>query len=290
MSAERTAVPVALITGASSGIGRATALELARQGHHVLLVCRDRERGERVRDAIAGLSGSAGATLFVAELSSLGEVRDLARRVCATHSALRVVINNAATWSPTRWITDEGFERTLAVNYLAPFVLTLGLLPALRANTPARVVNVTSNVVRQFARLALDDLQGERRYAQLRAYKQSKLALVLFTRELAPREPTVTVNCLHPGDVRTNMTARGPFIDLIRPFLPSVSPETAARACAELALAPELARVSGEYFEGGRRVVLKLDDAQSQALWSQTWQLVQDFLPRPADLQPLAAP
>ncbi|MET0386214.1 MAG: SDR family NAD(P)-dependent oxidoreductase [Polyangiales bacterium] len=291
MGAERNGAPAALITGASAGIGRATALELARQGLHVLLACRDPARGRAVVDEIAALPRSAGATLLVAELSSLGDVCRLAERVREEGRALRVLINNAATWSKPRLTTAEGFERTLAVNYLAPFVLTHQLLPLLRRHAPSRVVNVTSNVVRQFARLQLDDLHAERSYSQLGAYRQSKLALVLFTRELADREAPIdlTVNCLHPGDVLTNMTARGPLIDLIRPFLPRVEAEAAARACTRLALSPELSEISGAYFEKGRVVSLgkrAVDPATSRALWSTTLTLVRPYLPDDAHLPP----
>lgn len=284
MAAERNGAPAALVTGASSGIGRATALELARRGLHVLLVCRDATRAQSILDEIRVLPRSPGATLLTADLASLREVHGIAERVRDRGLALRVVINNAATWSKLRVVTREGFERTLAVNYLAPFVLSHQLLPLLRRHAPARIVNISSNIVRPFGRLKLDNLQGERHFSQIGAYRQSKLALTLFTRELALREdPThVTVNCLHPGDVLTHMTARGFFVDLIRPLLPRVSAEAAALSCARMATSPELAEITGAYFEDDRTVELSkrtIDPFTSQALWSETWRLVRDYMP-----------
>jgi NAD(P)-dependent dehydrogenase (short-subunit alcohol dehydrogenase family) len=284
MSAHGTVTPAALITGASSGIGRATAIELARRGHHVVLVCRDHARGQVLQDELASLPGAAGSSMLTADLSSLAQVRELALRVLALPRRPQLLINNAATWSRTRQVTSEGFERTLTVNYFAPFVLTHWLLPMLRAAPPARIVNVTSNVVRQFSRLDLADLQATRSYHQLRAYRQSKLALLLFTRELGAHEAAtrLTVNCLHPGDVLTNMTARGFFIDLIRPFLPRVSAHTAALACADLALSPELGTVTGAYFEQGHVTVPNTRYAganMGRALWAETWRLLADYLP-----------
>jgi len=295
MNAETHGPAAALITGASSGIGRATAIELARHGWHVVLICRDPVRGQAVVDAISALATAPAATLLVADLSCLKATRELGQRLQCSALPVRLLINNAATWSKQRLVTHEGHERTLAVNYLAPFVLTQWLLPTLRDHGPARVVNVVSNVVRQFARLELDDLQTARRYGQIRAYRQSKLALLLFTRELArrEREPQLTVNCLHPGDVLTHMTARGPLIDLIRPLLPRVEVEHAARACARVALAPELAGISGAYFEGDKLVELNrrtIAADTSQALWSETWRLVRDYLPATVRNASQAAP
>lgn len=298
MTALRSETSAALITGASSGIGRATALELARRGLHVVLVCRDPERTRAVCAEIAALDQTPGSTLLSADLSRMSEVRRVAQEALALPQPLQIVINNAATWSASRTSTPDGFERTLAVNYLAPFVLSHWLVPRLRLHhgmqpaTPARVVNVTSNVVRQFARLQLDDLHSERRYGQLDAYRKSKLALLLFTRELAQREDRsrVLVNCLHPGDVLTQMTARGFFIDLIRPLLPRVSAETAALACTRLALDPALSAVSGEYFEADEPRSLRprhVNAATSQTLWWATRQMLHEFLP-PAAEQPLA--
>jgi retinol dehydrogenase-13 len=159
-----------------------------------------------------------------------------------------------------------------AVNYLSHFILTRLLTDKLVASRPSRVVNVASDAIRQRASIDFDDLQSKRRFGSIRAYKQSKLALVLFTTELARRlaGSTVVVNAVHPGDVRTNMTARGFFIDLIRPLLPSISAEAAARGCADLALSPDHAHTSGAYFEGGRSVdpgPAARDEAAAKKLW-----------------------
>jgi NAD(P)-dependent dehydrogenase (short-subunit alcohol dehydrogenase family) len=197
---------VCLITGATSGIGCATAHALAAQGAEVVLLARHRARAEAVRDAIAAATGGAPPALVVCDLASQADIARAAEAYLATGRPLHVLVNNAGVVNRARRETVDGIEETLAVNHLAVFALTLRLLPRLRTSGSARIVTVASNAHR-FAALDLDDLQQCRRYAAMRAYARSKLANLYFTFELARRvaEREVTVNAVDPGAVATGL-------------------------------------------------------------------------------------
>ena len=199
-----------LVTGASSGIGRATALGLAMPGAHVAITGRDRLRTEDAAREI-GAAGGMKVEVFVADLSSQAQVRQLAREVLAGLPQIHVLVNNAGGSWDTRHVTVDGLERTFAVNHLAPFLLTNLLLDRLERSAPARVVTVSSKA-HATGRIDFDDLQGELSYSGGRAYSQSKLANVLFTYQLARtmRGSAVTANALHPGVVRTSFGAEDP--------------------------------------------------------------------------------
>ena len=171
---------VCVVTGANSGIGRVTAIGLAKRGATVVLVCRNEERGGPVLEEIRR-NGRGSAALLVADLASQRQVRAVAAAFLARFDRLDVLVNNAgvAGWG-TRLVTEDGLERTFAVNHLAPFLLTALLLDRLKASAPARVVTVSSAAHRNYA-LDFDDLQGERRYSAFGAYSRSKLANILFT-------------------------------------------------------------------------------------------------------------
>ncbi len=262
-----------LITGATSGIGRAAALRLAEHGR-VLIGTREASKGEGVRRAIADRGGDA--TLAVADLASLAEVRALAARIRDREPRLDGLINNAGIFTRTREVTEEDHERQLAVNYLAPFVLCHELLPLVRAWAPARIVNVASEEHR-LGRIHFEDPELERGYRGSRAYRQSKLALVLFTRELARRlaGTGVTVNAVHPGVVYTDLVRTiSPLARLVRWLLRS--PEDGAGPLVRLATAPELAAVTGAYFRRWRRVQparRARDPATARRLWNLTERL-----------------
>lgn len=248
---------VCLVTGATTGIGLATAEGLARSGAHVILGARTPARGEAARDRIATATGSDRLEVVVGDLSVQAEVRRLAEEIARTHDRLDVLVNNAGMVATRRQETADGFELTWAVNHLAPFLLTNLLTDLLVASAPARVVTVASDA-HEGARLDLDDLQyTRRRYRTMAVYGQSKLANILFTVELARRlEGTgVTANCLHPGVVGSDFGSRtgGLFSfgwRILRPFV--LSPERGARTSIYLATSPEVARVTGRYFVRGR--------------------------------------
>jgi len=204
---------ICMVTGANSGIGKATALALAQMGATVVMVCRDRARGEEARSEITTKSRNNAVDLLQADLSSQQSIRQLVEHFQQRYTHLHVLINNAGAAFTGRRETVDGLEMTFAVNYLAPFLLTHLLLDMLKASAPARIVNVSSNS-HEAGYIQMDDLQEEKHYRSMRVYGQSKLAVVLFTYELARRlqGTGVTANCLHPGYVATHFgqTVPGP--------------------------------------------------------------------------------
>lgn len=244
---------ICLITGANSGIGKATALGLAKLGATVVLVSRDRARGEQAQSEIKAQSGNPNVDLLLADLSSQKSIRQLADDFKQRYTQLHVLINNAGVFQVRKHLTVDGLDIVFAVNQLAPFLLTNLLLDMLKASAPARIVNVSSGS-HEANYLKLDDLQSEKHYRPMRAYGQSKLALVLFTYEMARRlEGTgVTANCLHPGFVATNIAQRGmPAIVRLaaKPiFLFGISPEQGAKTSIYLASSPDVEGVTGKYF------------------------------------------
>ena len=257
-SGESMAGRVCLVTGASSGIGRATAAGLAERGATVLMHGHDPQRSvEALAEMRAGAGGGGSAELFTADLSSMAEVRRLAEEVLERSDRLDVLVNNAGVMPFQRRLTVDGYEYGFALNHLAPFLLTVLLLDRLKASAPARVVTVSSATHRR-ARLDFDDLHGERSFSGMAAYGESKLANVLFTYELARRleGSRVTANCLHPGAVATGLFRRrsgalGRLIrlagTLARPLLRS--PRRGAETVIYLSVSPEVENVSGRYFE-----------------------------------------
>lgn len=244
---------VCLVTGATSGIGEATATGLARLGADLLLVARDPARGRATVAELQAANDGARVELLVADLASQASIRGLAEEINRGQPRLDVLVNNAGGYWATRHTTVDGLELTFALNHLAYFLLTNLLLDLLRAGAPARIVNVTSSA-QAFGDIHFDDLQYERRYRGQAAYNQSKLANVLFTYELARRlhGTGVTVNCLAPGVTRTNFGREdsGPVMRLLtplaRPFMRS--PEEGAATAVWLASSSEAAGVSGRYY------------------------------------------
>jgi len=252
---------VCVITGASSGIGKATAVDLARMGATVVTVCRDQGRGEAALAEIKAATGNPNVDLLLADLSSQAAIRQLAKEFKTHYPQLHVLINNAGVALSKRSVTGDGIETVFAVNYLAPFLLTNLLLDVLKAGAPARVVNVAGDYHRK-ATINFDDLMSERDYNGMQANNQAKLALVLFTYELARRlEGTgVTANCLHPGAVATGGPLKDPDLSsfarlmyaLVKPFF--LSPKRGAETSIYLASSPEVERITGKYFVKKRAV------------------------------------
>ena len=235
---------VCVVTGANSGIGKATAQGLAAAGATVLMVCRDRAKGSAAQQDIVSATGNAAVECWQADLASLAEVRRLAGELLAAHPVIHVLVNNAGVMLETRQLSADGFELQFAVNHLAPFLLTRLLEPALTAGAPSRVVNVSSRV-HSMGRIDFDDLQSARKYRMFPSYGQSKLASVMATFDLAEHwQPLgITVNCLHPGVIDTNL---GGMPGFVKKLLPKA--DKGARTSLHLAMAPELADVTGHYF------------------------------------------
>jgi NAD(P)-dependent dehydrogenase (short-subunit alcohol dehydrogenase family) len=234
-----------LVTGATDGLGKRVARELALQGATVLLHGRSRERVEVTSEEVREQTGSEKLRYYLADLSSLRGVRNLAEQVLSEHDRLDVLINNAGIISQERKESMEGYELTFAVNYLSHFLLTCLLLPLLRGSAPARIVNVASA-----GQSAVDfsNLMLERRYDAMRAYTQSKLAQILFTLELGGRlrDTGLTVNALHPASLMDTKMVHSTF-----GYTMSTVDE-GAEAVVRLAASPEVEGVTGRYFDGTR--------------------------------------
>ena len=256
-----------LVTGATGGIGLETARALARMGAHVVIGARDLARGRAVVDELVRSGGKA--ELLPIDMASLASVREAAARFAAAHPRLDVLVNNAGVVTRDRQVSPDGHEVIWATNFLGPFLLTRLLLPALK-NAPApRVVNVSS-MAHAGGRLDWNDLELARGFRRLKAYSNSKLALVLFTRELARREPTVAVTALHPGAIWTGIWRAAPLVArwVLAVALPSA--EKGARPVVRLAAAPELSGVTGRYFDRFREVEpapAARNDADAATLW-----------------------
>jgi len=266
---------VCVVTGASSGIGKAASLALARLGATVVLVCRNAERGEAALAEVSAAAVAGKPALEITDLSSMAQVRELAGRL-SRRDRIDVLVNNAGLVLGDRRVTPDGFEYTFAVNHLAPFLLTNLLRANLLASAPSRVVTVSSAVHRG-ARLDLDDLQSERHYSGLRAYANGKLANILFTRELARQldDSGVTANCLHPGSVKTGFGNEGGTLLKVglSAILPSLrSPEMGAFTLVYLASSPAVTDVTGGYYvSAARRRPSRA--ARNEATARRLWQL-----------------
>jgi len=265
---------VCLVTGATLGIGRETALGLAAMGATLVLVGRDADRTRETVAQITRETGNASVDSFVFDLSLQTGVRALAAAFSAKYPRLDVLVNNAGAVFMQREVTAEGVERTWALNHLAPFLLTNLLLDRLKASAPSRIVTVASSAHEPGA-IHFDDLQGAKSYAGFRAYSQSKLANVMFTYALARRlaGTGVTANCLHPGVVATGFGHNTPglvrtLVSLARPFL--LTAAKGAKTSIYLASSPEVAGVSGKYF-AKCRVVASSARSQDVAVQERLW-------------------
>ena len=264
---------ICLVTGATSGIGKMTALGLAQQGAIVVLVGRDREKCELTLREIKLQTGNEAVDYFVADMSSQQQVRKLVEEYKHRYHKLHVLINNAGVLMFRRELSCDGIELTLATNYFGPFLLTNLLLDTLKASAPARIINVTS-VAHKFIKFDLTKLQTVRGSL---AYPASKFAIILFTYELARRLETcgVAVNAVHPGVVATNLGWNSGFpgqmvMSAVNWLGRAVSPEEGAETVIYLATSPDGGAVSGKYFVRNRAVPSAkptYDEAKAKRLW-----------------------
>jgi NAD(P)-dependent dehydrogenase (short-subunit alcohol dehydrogenase family) len=271
---------ICVVTGANSGIGLEISRGLAVEGFRVLMVARDHRRGDEARSNVVAATGNEAVELILCDLSSQSQVRQLATTILDRCERLDVLVNNAGLTLGRRTTTEDGIESTFAVNHLAPFLLTNLLWDRLKQSAPSRIVTVASEAHRG-AVIDFADPGGERGYSGWRAYQQSKLANILFSRELARRlrGSGVTATCLHPGVVRTGFGRRGPaFIRfgtrIARSFL--LSPEKGAETAVWLAISPEVDGASGGYYEKRRLTnpsSAARDPQAAQRLWELSEQL-----------------
>jgi NAD(P)-dependent dehydrogenase (short-subunit alcohol dehydrogenase family) len=268
---------VVVMTGATSGIGEVAAMRLAKMGARLVLIARDRARGEATLARLRAAAPGVGHVARYADLSTLGEARRVGAEIAAAEPRIDVLANNAGAIFATRAVTADGLERTFALNHMSYFVLTAGLLDRLVAAAPARIVNTASNAHRQ-GHVHFDDLQSTRRYRAFAVYGTSKLCNILFTRELARRLAGrgVTANSFTPGFVATRFgdQAGGLYAAGVRfAKLFAVTPEKGAETLVYLATSPDVANVSGQFFQNCRPGTLSAeaqDDAVATRLWRES--------------------
>jgi NAD(P)-dependent dehydrogenase (short-subunit alcohol dehydrogenase family) len=264
---------ICMITGANSGIGKATAIGLAKRGASLVLVCRDQTRAENAIAEIKEKTGNESINLILADLSSQKGIHKLVSEFNSKHDKLHVLINNAGVNLHKQTFTEDRIETTFAVNYLAHFMLSNLLLDTLKKSKPARIINVASSI--HAKSIDFEDLYGDHHYRQLKAYSQSKLAVILFTYEFARKieGSGVSVNCLHPGFVKTNMIRKfRPFVKyfyhLIGLFMST--PKRGAKTSIYLASSPEIDGISGKYFKRrkvAKSVKISYDKDVAKQLW-----------------------
>jgi retinol dehydrogenase 14 len=264
-----------MVTGSNAGMGKEISLGLAGLGATLVMVSRDRERGEAARADVHQKTGNREVELLVADLSSQQAIRQLVKEFQARHDRLHVLVNNAGMSLPRRQETVDGLETIFATNHLAPFLLTNLLLPVLTASAPARIVTVSSGA-QAMGKIDFDDLQSARSFSEIRVYNQSKLANLLFTYELARRiaGTGVTANALEPGFVKTNLKVPFPFSIFSFMRGPAVD---GAKPSVFLASSPSVEGVSGKFFnsKGVETTSSKLsyDAAAAKRLWDESAKL-----------------
>jgi NAD(P)-dependent dehydrogenase (short-subunit alcohol dehydrogenase family) len=271
-----------LITGATNGIGKAAALEIAKQGATIVIVGRDKTKTENVANELRTASGNKNIEFMLADLSSQKDIHKLATEFKSKHSRLDVLVNNAGGFFDKRKTTVDGLEYTFAFNHLAYFLLTNLLLDLLKASSPSRIVNVSS-AAQGMGKLNFDDLQSEKKYQGFPVYAMTKLANVMFTYELAKRltGTGVTVNALHPGVVNTGFGDGtgglfGVLFSVVKRFQ-GITPEQGADTLIYLATSPEVEGVTGQYFDkrkARQTSPVSYDDAANKRLWAESAKLV----------------
>ncbi|MDR4987575.1 MAG: SDR family oxidoreductase [Bacteroidales bacterium] len=266
-----------MITGATSGIGRVTALDIAGRGPRLILPVRNMEKGEVLKNDIQKQTGNTQVELMHCDLASMNSIRQFAADFIKKHDRLHLLVNNAGLWEVKRKESADHIEMNFAVNHLAPFLLTMLLLPVIKRSAPARIVNVSSTA-HKYGSMRFNDLEGKKRWGSMQSYAQSKLANILFTRKLAAvlEGSDVTVNCLHPGVVSTRLfdNMPGPFQRLFSLFM--ISPEKGAQTSIYLATSPEVDGVTGEYF-ARRRIARTSSQARDMKAADMLWDISKEY-------------
>lgn len=263
-----------LITGSTDGIGLETALELARQGHELVLHGRNEEKVQHARNVILRAAPSAVLYTAHADLADLNAVALMAQDLAARLTKLDVLVNNAGVYMPEYKVSKDGFEMTLAVNYVAHFLLTVLLLPLLKKSPDPRVVTVSS-IAHTRGRIDFDNLNSERQFDAYHVYANSKLAVTLFSNELARRKPWLASNCLHPGVIDTKLLHTG-----FKAKGDTVA--HGARTSVYLATSPDVGGISGKYFDNcaaAQPAPLAKDIHTAQQLWEWSENAVRPWLP-----------
>ena len=265
---------IILLTGATSGIGKVAAVEIAKTGATLVLTSRNMVKGEEVKNEIIAASGNAKVEVMECDLSSIDSILHFSGKFSSMYFKLDVLINNAGTWETERTETSDGFEKMFAVNYLAPFLLSNQLLPLLKQEFPTRIIFVSS-AAHKMGKLNFDDLQSKKHFSHFAAYSQSKLAVLMAANTLADKlkNTRVTVNSMHPGVVSTAL------FDKMKPWqvllfrLMMVTPEKGAETIIYLATSPEVEKTSGCYFIKKKTASVSAratNNADAEKLWEMT--------------------
>jgi NAD(P)-dependent dehydrogenase (short-subunit alcohol dehydrogenase family) len=273
---------ICIVTGSNSGIGKETTLALVEMDATVIMVARNQEKGEKALDEIITQTRKHSVSLMLCDMSSMASIRSFAKEFKKKYSRLDVLVNNAGGEFSKREVTSEGFERTLAVDYLAPFVLTHELLDLLKASVPSRVINVSSGLAKN-GKINFDDLQSVKDYKGMQVYSKAKLMLMMFTYELSRRlaGTGVTANVLMSGFVATNLGKNSGSLrsslmfKMVRPM--QINAKKGAETSVYLASSDEVRDVSGKCFVKKKEVVTcpaSYDESIQNRLWNETLSLL----------------
>ncbi|MEK7431804.1 MAG: SDR family oxidoreductase [Cyanobacteriota bacterium] len=273
---------ICIVTGSNSGIGKVTALEIAKMGATVIMVSRDRNKGEKALEEVRNLSGNKDVELMLCDFASQKSIRKFAEEFKSKYQKLHILVNNAGLILTEKTITEDGIESTFAINHIGYFLLTELLLDVIRESTPARIVNVSSDA-HKTGHIDFDDINFERKkYSSIGAYCNSKLANILFTRELAKRlkGTKITVNCLHPGVISSNFGSNtsgilGFLVKIAKPFFTTV--EKGAETQIYLATSPQVEDVTGEYFSK-KKVAYTTSEANNEGIAKKLWDVSNEMI------------
>ncbi len=272
---------IMIVTGANSGIGKITAIELAKNGDKVIMVCRNKKRGEKALLEVKQESGNEDVYLMICDLSSIQSIKDFSTEFKKRFNQLDILVHNAGVMMRQRKITVDGFEMHFQVNYLGPFLLTQLLLDIINPN--GRIITVSS-MAHRVGRIHFEDINLEKKFSMIRAYSQSKLALILFTYELA-RRTKLKVNSLHPGIIISNLGiySEKRLINYLTKQLKWMftSPKKGAETTIYLATSPDVENTTGKYLYKKKSIKsakLSYDKVLCQKLWDFTENLIQEFI------------
>ena len=275
-----------LITGATDGIGKETAIGMAKNGYNLILIGRNEEKGKKVSDEIRKIADSIDIDFFTADLILMKEVSRVADEVCQKYDQIDVLINNVGAYFAFRDVTEEGFERTFALNHLGYFLMTKKLLPLVEKSDYKRVVNVSSSA-HYGVNFEFDNLNGEKKYRGFKAYQKSKLANVMFTYELAKKvkDSGITANCLHPGFVASKFGNNNNFlwrgIIGFAKALTAINVKKGAKNSIHLACSDDVKDISGKFFsncEVKKGSGKAKNETHNQKLWEISEDAVSPFL------------
>jgi NAD(P)-dependent dehydrogenase (short-subunit alcohol dehydrogenase family) len=268
---------IVLITGATSGIGKETAIGIAKLGGTIVFTTRDIQKGELTKDEIIKASNNNKIDFLYCDLASFDSIRSCCDQFKAKYGQLQVLINNAGVWESKRKVSKDGIESTFAVNYLAPFLMTDLLLDALKKGAPSRIINLTSGY--HGGTIHFDDIEFKRSFSGRKAYRQSKLAMILFTKLLAEklRGTGVTVNCVNPGFTATNLARELNFI--ARAFFKFLGkdPKKGAETSIYLATSPDVENITGEYF-ANKKIRQSSKESNDMEVAKKLWDLSLEYV------------